>query len=245
LKHSGLKSIGIAYVFTGYDERLSFVLQAYADLVQRMAKYTKISLPEAGTGTGQIENITVNIEENGDRTPVNYVLPPGVTRILDPSQPQLRQENEQSISLKIKDLEQDDSRSIYKNTILDLRRYKRLQMFVHGEKLADASNDLFDGDFTVFLRIGSDYRQNYYEYEIPLHITPPGKYSSNKLSDQKAVWIPENMFDFPLEALTNLKLKRNFEKGENSNVTYLTPYSESERQNGQYRTIMEHPSLAE
>ncbi len=244
----GFKTIRFMRMFlTGFDEP-TFLRFATLDLVRSEWRNYTQNLITGGseTGTGQIEISTVNIEENGDRTPVNYVLPPGVTRILDPSQPQLRQENEQSVSLKIKDLEQDDSRSIYKNTILDLRRYKRLQMFVHGEKLADASNDLFDGDFTVFLRIGSDYRQNYYEYEIPLHITPPGKYSSNKLSDQKAVWISENMFDFPLEALTNLKLKRNFEKGENSNVTYLTPYSESDPDKTDNTiTIMGNPSLAE
>ncbi|WP_238943986.1 T9SS outer membrane translocon Sov/SprA [Seramator thermalis] len=244
----GFKTIRFMRMFlTGFDEP-TFLRIATLDLVRsEWRNYTQNLLTGGSeTGMGQLEISTVNIEENGDRTPVNYVLPPGVTRILDPSQPQLRQENEQSISLKIKYLEPNDSRSVYKNTILDLRRYKRLQMFVHGEKMADASEDLFDGDFTVFLRIGSDYRQNYYEYEIPLHITPPGKYNSRNLSDQKAVWIPDNMFDFPLEALTNLKLKRNFEKGENSNVTYLTPYSESDPDKTENTiTIMGNPSLAE
>src|SRR5690606_19716748 len=38
----------------------------------------------------------VNTEENGSRQPVNDVLPPGISRVIDPQNPQLRQQNEQS-----------------------------------------------------------------------------------------------------------------------------------------------------
>ena len=40
------------------------------------------------TGTsngGTLEVCAVNIEENNDRRPVNYVLPPGISRVTDPS----------------------------------------------------------------------------------------------------------------------------------------------------------------
>ena len=50
---------------------------------------------------GQLDMSVVNIEENADREPVNYVLPPGVTRITDPGQSQIVQLNEQSMSLKV------------------------------------------------------------------------------------------------------------------------------------------------
>ena len=156
------------------------------------------------TELDKMEISVVNIEENSDRTPVNYVLPPGVNRILDPSQPQLRQQNEQSIALKIKNLDAGDSRAIYKNTIYDMRRYKRMQMFVHAEELAGDATDLQDGEMSVFMRIGSDFRNNYYEYEIPLRLTPAGRYSTNLKADQEEVWKPENMFNFPLELLTKL-----------------------------------------
>lgn len=200
----------------------------------------------AVSGLGTLDVSTVNIEENNDRTPVNYVLPPGVTRILDPSQPQLRQENEQSVSLKVQNLDPGDSRSIYKSTLYDLRRYKRLQLFVHAEKLPDDPGTLRDGDLTVFLRMGSDYRHNYYEYEIPLHLTPEGRYSTNNPTDQETVWMPENMFDFPLEALTNLKLNRNAEKQLGGSVTYVTPYSEEDPEKPDNRmTITGNPSLSE
>ena len=44
---------------------------------------------------------TVNIEENSTRTPINYVLPPGVTRQTDPGQAQLIAQNEQAMVLRV------------------------------------------------------------------------------------------------------------------------------------------------
>jgi cell surface protein SprA len=159
--------------------------------------------------SGSLNISAVNVEENGRRSPVNYVLPPGVSRVLDPGQPQLRQENEQSLSLTAKGLDAGEFRAVYKNGMYDLRRYKRLQMFVHAERLPDDPGNLQDGEMNIFLRIGSDYTNNYYEYEIPLRITPEGQYSPHSLSDRESVWPGENMFDFPLELLTNLKSARN------------------------------------
>ncbi|HEX2976857.1 MAG TPA: cell surface protein SprA, partial [Bacteroidales bacterium] len=43
---------------------------------------------------------SVNIEENSLKSPVNYVLPPGVSRQVDPQNPQLTELNEQSMVLK-------------------------------------------------------------------------------------------------------------------------------------------------
>ena len=82
---------------------------------------------------GTLEVSTVNIEENSKRTPVNYVLPPGVSRMRDPSQPQIRQENEQSLSLKVTNLASQDALAVYKSTSYDLRQYKRMQLFSHAE----------------------------------------------------------------------------------------------------------------
>src|SRR5690606_29789079 len=169
-------------------------------------------------GNGSLEISAVNIEENGSRTPVNYLLPPGVTRILDPGQPQLRQENEQSLSLKVNSLDPGDARAVYKNSLHDLRRYKRLQMFVHAEALQDDANMLQDGELSIFLRLGSDYRNNYYEYETPLRITQPGQYSSHTAAGQMAVWPMENMFDFSLDLFTKLKISRNTDQSSGKSI---------------------------
>ena len=196
---------------------------------------------------GKLEVSTVNIEENSDRDPVSYTLPPGVSRVLDPSQPQIRQENEQALSLKITDLAAQDARAVYKNTNYDLRQYKRLQLFTHAEAPKLDVNDLADGDLAVFIRLGSDYKNNYYEYEVPLKLTPHGKYNYNNSEHQKIVWPAENMLNFRLEILTDLKLERNREKRSGTNgVSFQTVYSGRDPDNdGNTIRVKGNPSLSE
>jgi len=175
-------------------------------------------------GNASISLSVVNVEESGEKEPVNYIMPPGVNRILDPSQPQLRQQNEQSLAAQITDLSPGDARAIYKSTALDTRQYRRIQMFSHAEKMIDAPN-LQDNDLSIFIRLGSDYKSNYYEYEVPVKLTPQWHYVDTN-SDRETVWPQSNMFDFPFQVLTNLKLERNSAKrNTDSNVTYYTPYS--------------------
>ena len=161
---------------------------------------------------GSISINTVNIEENASREPVNYVLPPGVTRIIDSGQSQITQLNEQSMQMKVQDLKAGDARGIYRNTSLDLRIYKRLQMFVHNEALIDDHTNLSKGDVSVFIRLGSDVKNNYYEYEIPLSVTPAGHYNTNSTADRLRVWPEENMLDLDLDVLTAVKKARNADK---------------------------------
>ena len=170
---------------------------------------------------GNIDIDAVNIEEHAGREPVNYVLPPGVTRIIDPGQSQATQLNEQSMSLKVTDLDAGGSRAVYRNTSLDLRIYNRLQMFVHNEALIDDFTGVNNGDISLFVRFGSDVKNNYYEYEIPLEVTPAGKYS-----DRYAVWPSANMLDCDLDLFPALKKQRNAEKmQESSGVSYNKRYS--------------------
>lgn len=200
---------------------------------------------EASEGT--INTFSVNIEENSDKKPVSYVLPPGLTRIIDPGQPQLRQENEQSLAIRVIDLDANAARAVYKNTNYDLRRYKRLQMFTHAEALMGQESNLNKGELAVFIRLGSDYKNNYYEYEIPLTITPEGKYNGSNSSDRLAVWPSENMFDFSLELLKDIKLNRNKEKRKaGSTISYTTEYSEYDPEKpGNRISVIGNPSLSE
>ncbi|HIN40342.1 MAG TPA: cell surface protein SprA, partial [Flavobacteriales bacterium] len=148
----------------------------------------------------------VNIEENGTRTPVNYALPPGIEQEQDFSDPNLRSLNEQALSLKVCDLEDGHSRAAYKIVEFDIRSYKRMRMFVHAE---DASSEglLQDGDLTIFVRLGSDFTDNYYEYEIPLELTPWGTTNSNP----ELIWPETNHFNFEFNLLQTVKQLRNKE----------------------------------
>lgn len=195
---------------------------------------------------GSINVGSVNIEENDAKVPVNYVLPPGITRQTDPGQPQLRQQNEQAMSVKVFDLAPADARGVYKKLNFDFRQYRRLQMFTHAEKMLEDLGTLNDYEVSVFIRIGSDLTNNYYEYEIPLKLTPPGRYSTYSDEGRATVWYPENMFDFPLEYFTNIKKQRNTAKSSDPSVTLVKPYSQPSPGNQQHIvTIVGNPNLGE
>lgn len=198
------------------------------------------------SGSGTLDLTTVNIEENSERKPVNYVLPPGLSRQIDPEQVQMIKDNEQALSMRVLDLDAGDARAIYKNTGYDMRRYKRIQLYTHAEDVLNEEK-LSKGDLTVFMRLGSDYKNNYYEYEIPLTITPEGTYSNNSPAHRNIVWPTDNMFDFPLELLTNLKLNRNKEKRKaGSSISYTTLYHEYDPDKPNNKvSVIGNPSLSE
>ena len=195
---------------------------------------------------GTLEASAVNLEENAEKTPVNYVLPPGISREQDPSQPQLVESNEQALSLVVKNLTSGEAKAVYKNTTLDLRQYKRIQMFTHANALEQNTTNLKDRELAVFIRLGSDYKNNYYEYEIPLTLTAPrSNYNRNVPADRRLVWPEENMFDVALSIFTNLKKERNKAKAQGL-ASYMAPYSayDSEHPNNKL-TIVGNPSLGE
>ena len=194
--------------------------------------------------SGNMVVASVNIEENGDRKPVNYTMPPGISRVLDPSQPQLRQDNEQAMSLQITGLEPNEARAVYNKTSLDLRKYEHVQMYIHAENLVEATSGVEDGEMSVFVRLGSDYKSNYYEYEIPLTITPEGYYDGNTTSGCKAVWPEENMLDIDFSKLTALKLQRNVESNSNPEVSKTQIYSQFDEDNPKNRiSIIGNPTI--
>lgn len=158
---------------------------------------------DAGT---TIDVDAVNVEENSKRSPFNYVLPLGIQReralgVFNTLQ------NEQSLTVNIKNLCDGDSRSVFKNINLDLRVYERFKMFVHAET---KDRNVKPGDLSIFVRLGSDFKNNYYEYEIPLYMSDTTGLPANKVLDEykKEVWRPENEFDFPLDLLRKVKIKR-------------------------------------
>lgn len=189
----------------------------------------------------------VNIEENNDRVPVNYVVPPGISRVTDASSGTLMESNEQALALTVKNLGPNDARAVYKNVKYDMRKYRHLQLFAHANQLEATDPDvtpLQSGQVSVFLRLGSDYRNNYYEYEIPLELTPiksSGKYNNNSYDDRVAVWPEANMFDFDLDMLVDLKRLRN-----KNGVSYSQLYTGYDPNKPSNRiAVIGNPSLGE
>lgn len=206
---------------------------ASLDLVRgEWRKYTEpLVEPDGHTASGTtFSTNSVNIEENDRRTPVNYVLPPSVDRVVDPSNPQLRQLNEQAYSLKVEELANGDARAVYKTLNMDFRNYRRLRMYIHCE--APEGYSLDDNQVSAFVRLGSDYEDNYYEYEVPLKLTPHGWYTSNNESDRYQVWPVENELDLPFSLLSECKLQRNAKRREyGSGLTLQDVYTMSDPDN--------------
>lgn len=194
--------------------------------------------------SGTIEVSAVNIEENNEKKPVNYVLPPGISRVVDPNQSQLLEQNEQALSLVVKNLAMGDARAVYKTQNLDLRRYKHIQMFSHANALI-GDETLEDGNVSMFIRFGSDYRSNFYEYEIPLKLTSAGTYDRYSTQAARSVWPDENMLDIDLSLLTKIKQQRNKQMAAGlASYSQLFSAYDPDRPNNKI-SVMGNPSLGE
>ncbi|MBK7856470.1 MAG: cell surface protein SprA [Bacteroidetes bacterium] len=102
----------------------------------------------------------VSLEENGQRDPVNYVLPPGIDRQSNVTSTTEQLLNEQALSVRICQLQGNDYRAVYKNTKVDMRNYKRIQMNLHIEAFKNppsTSTIPEDGDISLKVRLGTDF----------------------------------------------------------------------------------------
>ncbi|HMP13952.1 MAG TPA: cell surface protein SprA [Saprospiraceae bacterium] len=197
----------------GFEEQTTLRF-ATLELVRNQWRRYLQDLNDIGTGIDECETPAafdvdaVNIEENSGRQPFNYVLPKGIQR-----QQQLgvfnALQNEQSVSMVIRGLCDGDAKAIFKTVNMDMRVYERLRMFVHAEELDGMR--IPDGELSIFIRLGSDIKENYYEYEIPLTMSRVERLTGNPNSDayKLEVWRPENNFDIPLALLRDIKQERN------------------------------------
>ena len=204
------KSIRFIRMFvTGFDD--SVVMRfAKLELVRNQWRKFKNKIDTSGLFTNlpvpdptTVNVLAVNVEENDQRQPIIYRIPPGIER-----QQQLSNNNvalflnEQSLSMQVCGLNQFESRGVFKTMNLDMRQYGKLSMFVHAESVLNAP-PIEDGDIKAVIRIGNDFSGNYYEVKIPLKITPFGA------TDSLTIWPEINNLDFQLDDLTDLKKRRN------------------------------------
>ena len=244
---SDFTSIRFMRIFmTGFSEETILRL-ATLDLVHGdWRTYDQpLHIGQAPSSDGTITVSTVNIEENNDKEPVNYVLPPGISTITDPSQTQLVESNEQAMAITVDGLAPGDARAVYKNCNYNMRQYKHLQMFVHANALEGEEGMLDDDQMSVFVRIGSDYKSNYYEYEIPLKLTPRGHYDIYSPSACEQVWPKENMLDIDFDVLTNVKRERNKARAEGGASYTKLYHTYDPNRPGNKISVIGNPSLGE
>jgi cell surface protein SprA len=148
---------------------------------------------------------TVNIEENsqGSSTTSGYTVPPGFIRDRDNTSNVSRRLNEQSIRMCVDNLGDGKARAVFKNTNFNFMNYGKLQMFIHAESATIPSTSPPDTTLRAFIRLGTDFTQNYYEIEIPL------VYTRNPTVDDNEVWRWENNVDISFDALSGVKAARN------------------------------------
>jgi len=196
-------------------------------------------IPDNNQSQTTFDIATVSIEENGSKEPIPYVMPPGIERETNWGSTNMQKLNEQSMSLKICNLVDGDARGTYKTCEFDFRQFKNLNMFVHAEKSIE-SQDIKAGDLTVFIRIGSDFTNNFYEYEIPLQFTPWGTSATNP----DAIWPEANAFNIDLNRLVQVKYNRLVVMAQHgSNVSLSYPYSEMDGANK--ITVVGSPTISD
>ena len=148
---------------------------------------------------------TVNVEENSEREPIPYLLPPGVIREQLNNNNTIIRQNEQALSFNFQNLESQDSRGVFKNLNIDIRQYEKLKMFIHAEEIN--SDDYPDGEKPLvgFLRIGTDFTQNFYQIELPLEFTD---YRGKLAFSEREVWPEANEMNIVLADLNKVKSSR-------------------------------------
>ena len=196
-------------------------------------RYTK-TFPAVGapvnldnTELNNFEVGVVSIEQNQER----YKLPPGIQREELQGTNRIQRQNEQSVTLKVTDLPAGETRTIFKNISIDMRRYKKLRMFLHAEKPQLASTQ--NGDIVAVVRLGTDLNDNYYEIEKPLEL-------STSRTTSLDVWPEANNLEVPLEELANLKINRPTGAGTN-----ITDVFSSISSNGLKISVKGNPTLAQ
>lgn len=230
---------------SGFEEEVHLRIVGWR-LLQSDWRSTSIS-PDPETdisvGNSRVAVGSVGIEEDTSRTPISYVSPPHVSRELSDHSTIPLRIDEKSLSLQYSQIPAGGSMAVYKQLHLDLRDYRTMRLYTHAEALQGTFSYPMDGDLTLFLRLGSDLTDNYYEYELPLHITPPGEYSDLSPQDRATVWPEDNLLEIELDEWVRLKEERN-QIGGQGRINPALRYGRELAHNPRHHiTIKGHPSL--
>jgi cell surface protein SprA len=177
---------------------------------------------------------TVSVEQNSSKQPVGYKVPPGVVRqrYNAGATGVALQDDERSMAYQICDLKDGDARAAFKELSMDLRQFDYLRLFVHGESVPGQPS-VSDNELEVFVRFGSDFVSNYYEYRIPLKITAPGEQNADY------IWPEENRINLDLSKVVDMKNSRNA-----AGLSSFIPYQQYDEK-GNPMIVLGNPNLGE
>ena len=229
---------------TGFEDsitlrfaRLDLVRNQWRQFMYDVDSSGEYKLVSASSTAATMNTIAVSLEENGSRTPVNYLVPPGIERVqlLSNNGVNLLQ-NEQALSVQLYNLQKNTTpRGVFKTMNVDIRRYGSLSMFLHAENKRQP--DIVEkGVITAVLRIGQDFQNNFYEIRIPLTTTKRKTYSISEVRD---VWPLENEMNLNLIDLVKLKIDR-----DNQNYNFNSKFTRLQANNHTY-SVMGNPNLGE
>ncbi|WP_081740397.1 T9SS outer membrane translocon Sov/SprA [Aquimarina pacifica] len=165
---------------------------------------TGVNDPNSGINTnadgfsGDSEIFDVIVTSVSEEDTQNYATPPGVVREELNTNNNIIREDERALSLEVNQLQTGDARGVYKNFNVDMRQYENLEMFLHAESL-DGQAELRDGNLVAFIRMGSDFTNNFYQIELPLQVS-----GSNDQSPD-GVWPSNNRLNLDLSLLQKIK----------------------------------------
>ncbi len=162
---------------------------------------------------------SVNNEENR-----SYAIPQGtvISQIRDVTGSGPRQAREQSLVMRVENLLPGKQQAIFQtyNQGVDLLKYKHLRMFVHlHSNVAEQPLEEADRDkVKLFVRLGANETNDFYEYEqpltpSPLDKTPEGAFRADYLWQTNRTFEGEegvdlNSMNIVLSALNQLKFER-------------------------------------
>lgn len=200
-------------LLTGFDNTATLRF-ATMDLIRsdwrRFPKNIARAIPDPASPEGTVpvtnndfEVGSVNLEENALNQPP-YVLPPGIDRQVLSGNAGAQRQNEASLYMRAKSLPATEARGVFKNIQLDMRRYKKLRLYVHAQDPTNTDLNIgqIDEKTKFFIRFGSDASDNYYEYESSLKLTP------KTATTPFEIWPFENEVNMNVQDFVDAKIRR-------------------------------------
>ncbi len=227
----GLRSIQFMRMyFTGFKNPKTFRLAEFGLVRNQWRKniYCK------GENVPPSLNVdVVGFEENQSKTPFGYRTPIGVKRERLLTNYENIVQDEKSLSLKFSGLRDTCAVSVYKFTNFDARLFKRIQLYTHAE----SQNISDDTDLRLYFKVGKDFQDNYYEYEIPLTFS-----TLEGGNTDENIWPDSNDLDIELRDFINIKLERNKNSIPLSSI-YIKQDTDNPKNPGALIKVKGNPSL--